>query len=375
MASRASLAYLGQEEIFLTGQPELTYYIEKYPGFTPFASRVDEVQFQTDCIFGAENYIDIPRSGDIITNMYLDIEFPSGYTVLESAGTLMIRYVELYLGGDLLERLWGEYIEILDDLTVPATKQTALRTLTGKGTATANSRYRIPLPFSIIDKGYPLCAIEQNLQFRITFNPGYIFTNPSVAITTTFGAHLHIEYTYISEEEIKALKARPYLQFFEQVQKISFFAPQGSNFVRCQLGFVNPVKELFFVIQNDSARGYDYTTDGSTEQLQNLVLYFNSTDRISSDVGTPVFLRNIQALEFHTRTPDHKFYMYSFSLDPEGDSPAGHVNFSRIKNQVLELTLNPSTANRNISVYAVSYNFLEFEPGQPARILFNNFET
>lgn len=375
MAARASLAYLGQEEIFLTGQPELTYYIEKYSGYTPFASRVDVVQFNVDSIFGSENYVDMPRSGDIITNIYLDIEFPTGYTVLPSAGTLMIRYVELYLDGDLLERLWGEYIEILNDLTVPETKQTALQTLTGKGSATVNSRYRIPLPFSIIERGYPICAIDKNLQFRVTFNPGYIFTNPPTIITTSFNSRLHVEYTYISDDEVKAIKERPYLQFFEQVQKIEFFAPQGSNFVRCQLNFVNAVKELFFVIQNDSARGYDYTTDGSTDQLQNLVLYFNSTDRISSDVGTPVFLRNIQALEFHTRTPDHKFYMYSFSLDPEGDSPAGHVNFSRIKNQVLELTLNSSPANRNISVYAVSYNFLEFYPGESARILFNNFES
>ena len=56
--------------------------------------------------------------------------------------------------------------------------------------------------------------------------------------------------------------------------------------------------------------------------------------------------------------------MYSFSLDPEGDNPAGAVNLSRIKNQVLQLSLTQSYSNRYIRVYAKSYNFMLFEKGQ-----------
>jgi hypothetical protein len=62
--------------------------------------------------------------------------------------------------------------------------------------------------------------------------------------------------------------------------------------------------------------------------------------------------------------------MYSFSLDPENlVVPTGQVNMSRISNQILEITMNPSAQSRFIRVYAVSYNFI-----QGGKVLFNNLE-
>jgi len=106
----------------------------------------------------------------------------------------------------------------------------------------------------------------------------------------------------------------------------------------------------------------------------NLTLFFNSTERISADVGTPVFLNTIQALEFHSRNPDRLFYMYSFCLDPENPEPTGAVNMSMIKNQILQLTLNPSMDAREIRIFAISYNFLKIENGR-VNLEFPNAET
>jgi hypothetical protein len=103
-----------------------------------------------------------------------------------------------------------------------------------------------------------------------------------------------------------------------------------------------------------------------------MVLFFNSTDRIASDVGTPIFLRNIQAIEFHTRVPDYLIYMYSFSLDPESRQPAGHVNFSRIEQKNLVLNMNPSQANRYVNIYAISYNFMSVG-NATAEVIFKNY--
>jgi hypothetical protein len=148
---------------------------------------------------------------------------------------------------------------------------------------------------------------------------------------------------------------------------------------------MNPVKEFFVVIQNSGAFGFDFTTNGTfsldgnsytngtTEQLSNLVLKFNNVERISKDIGTPLFLRVIQPMEYHTRVPDRKFYMYSFSLDPESKRPSGGVNMSRIQNQILKLNLNPSASSRAIRVYATNYNFLQVANGS-ATILFSNFQ-
>jgi len=227
-----------------------------------------------------------------------------------------------------------------------------------------------------------------DITFRIVWNPTTFFTTPPTNLPGTITSYLNIEYTYVAEAERKLLPgsafvqerpavAPPRLQIFEQVQRIEFFAPQGVSNVQCLLDFSNPVKELFVVIQNDSALGYDYsntatsasTSLGTGDMLKNLQLDFNGVSRVDPIVGTPQFLRIIQPLEFHTRVPDRLFYMYSFSLDPEGEDPCGSVNLSRIKNQKLYLSLNPSPANVKIRVYVSSYNFLE-----GSKVIFSNFK-
>jgi hypothetical protein len=377
MASRASLAFLGQEDIALSSDPQVTYFKEKYEGSSLFSSRVDKVQFDTGALVpGSESYIELPRSGDLITEMYLKIYFPPSLTstaVEESAATLFIEHVELYIGSTLIERIYGEFIALKFDIEVPQGKQPSLTNLIGKGTTVAASSYTVPLPFSLLEKGIPLCAMKESVTFRIVTNKTNTFTVPPIDVYDPVPAFLHVEYTYLGQKEIEYIRKTPQIHLVEQVQLAEFAAPLGALNVRCNLGFSNIVKELYFVIQNDSALGYDFTAStGPVEQISSLELFFNSTERISTDVGTPLFLRVIQGLEFHTRVPGYYFYIYSFSLDPESRRPSGGVNLSRIQNQILKLNLNPSASSRAIRVYAINYNFLEVKDGS-ATILFSNF--
>jgi hypothetical protein len=376
MASRASLVFLGQEDIALSADPQVTYFKEKYEGSSLFSSRVDKVQFDNDALVpGSENYIELPRSGDLITEMYLKIFLPPSLlntSVEDSVATLFIDHVELYIGSTLVERIYGEFIALKYDIEVPQGKQPALTSLIGKGTTVAASSYTVPLPFSILEKGVPICAFKEPVTFRIVTNRTNTFTVPPIDIYDPVTAYLHVEYTYLGQKEIEYIRKTPQIHVVEQVQLAEFAAPSGSPAVRCNLGFSNIVKELYFVVQNDTALGYDFLASTGVEQIGSLELLFNSTERISTDIGTPLFLRVIQGLEFHTRVPGYYFYMYSFSLDPESRRPSGGVNLSRIQNQILKLNLNPSASSRAIRVYAINYNFLEVKDGS-ATILFSNF--
>ena len=394
MAGRASLAFLGQEDLALSADPEVTYFVEKYQGSTQFSTRLDKVQFDNGVVnFGQESIIYIPKSGDLITAMYLKVLFPDlGSTqVLDSVGTLMIDFIELYIGNLLIERIYGEFIEMKFDLEVPTGKQASLQGLIGKSPVSnkttyypAASTYTIPLPFSCLGNGLPLCTIKDPVFFRISFAPSVLFTYPSIVYDQPVTSYLHVEYTYLSDPEVQFIKSKPQMHHIEQVQRQAFFAPVGTSNVQCLLQFVNPVKELFFLIQNNTALGYDFspvasgdisqTEFGTGDQLVQLNLFFNSTERISGDAGTPIFLSTIQALEYHTRNPDRVFYTYSFSIDPEGDVPTGAVNMSMIKNQILQIGLASSLAARDIRVYASSYNFLNFEDGM-VRLEFPNAEV
>jgi hypothetical protein len=377
MASRASLTFLGQEDIVLSADPQITYFKEKYEGSSHFASRVDKVQFENGTLtLGAESFIELPRSGDLITEMYLKIETPTSLlalTVEESIMTQMISHIELYIGSQLVERIYGEFLALKWDVEVPQGKQATLTNLIGKGTIVPVTNYTVPLPFSLLEKGIPICAFKEPVTFRIVTNPSTEYTTPPTTIAEPVVAFLHVEYTYLGQKELEYIRRTPKVHILEQVQLAEFSCPSGVLAAKCNLDFSNIVKELYFVIQNVGAAGYDFLASSGTEQIASLELFFNSTERISVEVGTPLFLRVIQGLEFHTRVPNYYFYMYSFSLDPESRTPSGGVNLSRIQNQILKLNFpTPTASPKNIRVYAVNYNFLQVQDGS-ATVLFSNF--
>jgi len=377
MAGRATLAYLGADDVMLVGNPEMTYFIERYTVSIPFAKRLEVITFDAPPGFGQENSVQIQKRGDLVSALYLRLNSPAIPAVCDSAMNYMIDYVDLCNGAELIERLYGEFIEIMNDIRVPAGKQPTLQYLTAKVyplTSTGlNTSYTIPLPFSCLKKGLQTEGMELNL--RLILKNSSDFSIPVFVYTGELDMSLLVEYIYLSEP------IKRDIQIYEQVQRVEFIAPQGATNVRCSLGLMNLVKELFVVIQNTGAFGFDFTTNGSynaardtwtngtTDQLSSLVLKFNGVERIPKEIGTPLFLRVIQAMEFHTRVPDRKFYMYSFSLDPDGSVPAGQINMSRIFNQILELNMNPSAQSRFIRVYAVNYNFLK-----DGRVMFPNNE-
>ena len=378
MAGRATLAYLGADDVMLVGNPEVTYFLEKYSAPVPFAKRLEVLSFDTQVRFGGDNTIQITKRGDMVTNLYLKFTPPVLPTAFcDSAMTYMIDYTEINYNGQVIERLYGEYIEMMFDLKTPKGKQTTLQYLAGKvypiTSATVNTEYTLPLPFSCLRKGLELK--DAFVEFRVVLKRSSTFTIPVYEYTLPLNMQLLVEYVYTAAD------IKRDIQVYEQVQRIEFIAPVGVNNVRLQLGLMNPVKEIYLVIQNSGAFGFDFTSDGSysadlstytngtTDQLSNLVLKFNGVERISKDIGTPLYLRTIQAMEYHTRIPDRRFYMYSFSLDPENVLPCGQVNMTRISNQILELSLNPSTQSRFIRIYATNYNFF-----QNGKVLFNNSE-
>lgn len=380
MAGRASLTFLGQEDIILSGDPEVTYFLSRYASQTPYATKTDKVQFTSQVRFGDEATLVIPKSGDLITGIAIKLNFPkTPASVLDSVGTLMIEMVELFCDGQLIERIYGQYIDIIEDVKIPQGKQAGLFKLVGKlktvttlPYAKPSSAYTIKLPFSCLRNGLPLCALENSeITFRVILKDSLDITYPPTLIYEPIDMFLHVEYTYLSEAECGHLKSKPFIYLTEEANMYEYNVKQGDNYIRIKTELTNPVKELFFVIQNTAALGYDYTTDGTNEQLQDVTLYINGVDRIPKLVGSALFLRVIQANEFHTRLPDRLFYMYSFSLDPEDHAPSGSINMSRIQNQIFDFNLNSSLESRTIKIYSLSYNFFEVRDGK-GHILFPN---
>jgi hypothetical protein len=325
-----------------------------------FSHQVTRLQFPKDVHFGDDISIWIAKVGDVaLGNMYLRVDWPDvASPVDDSAGTRMIDFVELRYENDLLERHYGESLELMNDLSVPTGKQQVLTTLLGKGLTSNLASYHIRMPFRL---NLPLCALNKAPVFRIKFRPSQEFS--TLNWTEPVKVNLFVDYVYITKAERDYFKTAKLDYLTHTMQRLQFTV--GANITKSSFlsEFTRPVKELYWVIQNDGTTAYDYTNQG-VEQLVSLSLQFNGIDVILPEIGTPLFLRTIQGLENHTRVPDRSFYMYTFALDPEHPTqPTGSVNMSALTRQLHTLELSPCVFSRQVRVYAVTHNVVRIADG------------
>jgi hypothetical protein len=129
------------------------------------------------------------------------------------------------------------------------------------------------------------------------------------------------------------------------------------------------------VYLNKNVDLFDYSQNG----LLNMGLYFNGQEAFTTSATDAVYLGSLEVLDKRTapaysgNKATSNIFMYSFSLKPEAlSNPSGHVNMSRIKQQVLEINLTPDNFyEKELDIYALNYNVLKVENGL-AGLLFNS---
>lgn len=388
MAGRQVLAQLGRSDIILSGSPDITFFLEVYKPQGVFASRVIQVQFENPPNWNTDQSVELPLHGDLMTAMYacFDLVLPSGTAFYDSAGTLMINRVELYSGNQLIERLWGEFITLVNDIEYSAGQQPGIINLVGgqalNGTNNPLTNYTVKLPFKCLERGLP---VVPGMYFRLVLNdiPDFCATSAS-GITLNF--RYLVEYIFLSDDERQYIKNRGTVTYVgESVERARYLVPGGSSNIRCITEFLHPVKELFFTIQNSTSPGFDYWYDSSNitsnvyfqnysniNHLNNLGIYFNQAACLEPFLGTTLNLGTAQFIENHSRVPTRPFYMYSFSLDPEGSTPSGALNFGMIKNQYFDFYLVPSQKQRILTIWARYYQFIEVAGFSRLRVIFDS---
>ena len=321
-----------------------------------FAQQSVRLQFDTDVHFGDDIKILLPRlNGDIMDTLTLRIDWPVDMptTVQYSTGTAMIERVELLYKNQMIERHYGESMFLLGEVTVPEAKQSALSNLLGTHTTSNLASYFIQFPFTV---KLPIVALDESPVLRIVFQPSTYFAG--VVYTNAIAMNLYINYIYVTQAERDYFKSTPLSYPVKTFQRVEFRIPYTLTTYTCETSFVNMVKELFWVIQEDqyTSNIYKYSSD-----LVSFQLLLDGDDVIMPDVGTPQFLT---VLNKHTRTPTSGFYSYSFEIDPESDQENGALNMSAVTRQIHMFTLTQSPVWRSLRIYAHSYNIFHIENGQ-----------
>ena len=185
-----------------------------------------------------------------------------------------------------------------------------------------------------------------------------------------------VDYAFLTGPELDYFRNKKLDYLITQVQLFQQILPINSIGGTYTVYFVNPVIELQVLIRNNAniPDYFDYSNNG----LQNMALYFNGQTVLSAEavndtyLGTMEILNKHRYVSFAKGTTSSNVYVYSFSTNPDTPTvPSGHVNMSRIKQQVLEVNLTPDAHQKQLSIYAINYNMLRVQFGLGG-LLFNS---
>ena len=291
------------------------------------------------------------------------------YAYYDSVGTWAIKTADLKIGGQTIQSLSGEFIELWNDLHVSYENQPGLQILTGKNdTGTTinppGRTYFVNLPFYFYGNPslyLPLVALARHdVEVHVTFRNFNELTAVQ-GINPTLGATIIVDYVYLSDPEIRWFQqARlDYMITQCQYQSISLL-PSFQNAV-FNLDLKNPVRELFFVVQPTNQNPYDY----SNNAVLSFGLSFNGQEVFTTDTTDALYAGDIEPFNHYPNFPQRDFFMYAFTGNPKSPKPHGQINFSRIKQVLLTLNCGGQAylPAKELRMLAVNYNILQISDG------------
>ena len=395
----------GKQDTYIIGNPQFSYFKSVYKRYTNFSIEAIKQIFTESPDFGKRVTCIIDKKADLLSDILLEIELPAlqeNISWTNGIGYYMIDYVELQLGGEPIDRITGEMMNILMELTTSYGKKQALYSMIGKLTPFATSSQTgalnllIPLPFWFcrsIEKSLPLIAMQYTdvkivIQFKEFSSCWYNLPNTLNGLvpssTPRIGtANLLCNYVYLDVfERTKFAKQLIHEYLIEQVQSINGYSiAQNILNVNIRLFLNHPVKELFWIYRTAIANtandydnyanitNYDTPIEAKIPPFTRITLRFNGNDRF--ETTTETFFRLYQPYKYHSSGTNNYIYMYSFALEPENIQPSGTCNFSKIDNAVLSLDMSHNIPEGIVNVYGMNYNILRIQNGM-AGILFSS---
>ena len=402
------LVAYGAQDVYLTGNPQITFWKVTYRRYTNFAMESIEQTFNGQADFGRRVTCTISRNGDLAYRTYLQVTLPEINQSMRNSedtdvyarwldfpGHQLISQVEVEIGGQRIDRQYGDWMHIWTQLTLSAEQQrgyfkmigntTALTYITDPSFADINGPCGGDAPVNVCAprNALPETTLYVPLQFWYCCNPGLALPlialqyhevkinldlrpideclwavaelngNGNVQVTTAYNqslvaASLYVDYVFLDTDERRRMAQNPHEYLIEQLQ-FTGDESVGSSSNKIKLNFNHPCKELVWFFQRqDNLENNDWfnfanATPGNeklgSDIMTSAVLRLNGHYRFNPARG-PLFFRQWQPFIHHTRIPDSNLYVYSFALRPEEHQPSGTCNFSRIDNTILEYGLD-----------------------------------
>ena len=250
----------------VTEGSQFSYFIKEFKARPKFQCQMLPFPFEGTCHYGDTYTQTLPSAGDIIKRIYIKINLPNitPSVYATSIGNYLFEYVELLINREVVERCYGDFSQVMQEITVPQIKQPLLARLCGKDVSNLSGPIPIyiEIPFSMCERGIPMLAVAPgSFEIRIKYRASNEFTFPPVQITDFIDGQFLIDYVYLGPDEAKYFQDKKRIYLIQQTQVYQGTIDSGQTTVSYPLHFIGPVKEMFFIIKNQILNKYvfDYS--------------------------------------------------------------------------------------------------------------------
>ncbi len=263
------LVAYGAQDIYLTGNPQITFFKIVYRRHTNFS-----MECVKQAISGTINPSDhttngtvvISRSGDLLSQVYVKT---SQDNTIGINGDNIFDEVEIEIGGQRIDKQNREWNQIWTELTIPSSKSEGFKYMTGgfnntlaisgrsdKG-GTSQQSIMYPLQFWFcrnIGLALPLIALQYH-DVRLNINWGSLNTSNDGIWRSVVGGsptsptfEIWCDYIYLDVDERRRFAQVSHEYLIEQLQK----QEEGSSKTSFKLNFDHPIKEIIWTVPPSS---------------------------------------------------------------------------------------------------------------------------
>ena len=276
------LVAYGAQDVYLTGNPQITFFKVVYRRHTNFSIECIEIPMDGSD-FGKKSNVLILRNGDLVNKMYIKTTLPSLYNYeyyVKKVGYVLLKSIECTIGGSIIDKHFGLYYDIWYELTHTTEQENGFNSMIGN-VPELNNIYKIadyykltniiendvietrpytiyiPLEFWFnrnIGLSLPLIALQYHeVRFSIEFenlenliNIGeyynYNYNKNSYNLSNT---SLLVDYIFLDQEERRRMAQVGHEYLIEQIQYNDSDEINNSN-KKFLLDFNHPCKEIIW---------------------------------------------------------------------------------------------------------------------------------
>ena len=332
------LVAYGAQDIYLTGNPQITFFKVVYRRHTNFSMETITQTISGTPSSGGTSTVTISRNGDLVSSVYVT----TTKDAVTAGSTSVVDQVEVEIGGQRIDRQYSQWMNIWTELSTPESKAIALKSMQGDIGSSGSTG--------------PTALVQVPLQFWFCRNPGLALPlialqYHEVKLKITWGSDgdsecaVDCDYIYLDTDERRRFAQVSHEYLIEQVQREQFTSESGLS---AKLNFNHPVKELIW-------------TSGSTAYTDAL-LKLNGHDRFAKQ--KPEYFQLRQPYQYHTAVPKQNLPSASISnLGSTEDvvsgtkGSVGHASLTGLNTDVLTTVLfNLLTVDSGAGTTSIAYS-------------------